>query len=235
MSSPEPNPRGLLLDLDGTIVDTLGFLFEAFRYALEPFVTRLPTDEEIVATFGPSEPECIARYLRQCEALGTARLPANEAAGPAADRFFEYYERGESIRAFPGMVDVIRLARRTGWRVGVFTGKGRRGAIYTLEQLNLWPYIGCLVSSDDVSRPKPDPEGICLALTQMDLRPDRLLFVGDAPADIAAGLAAQVHTAAALWGSFDRAATAAARPPIVCERVSDLRTLVEHPERVLGS
>jgi pyrophosphatase PpaX len=217
------------MDLDGTLVDTLGFLFEAFRHAVKPFVTRLPSDEEIVATFGPAEPECIARFLRQAEAGGWAKKTVEECLDPAVERFFRYYEtHPNQVRAFPGLLELMQRIKEEGWRLGVFTGKGRRGAVYTLEQLRLWPVVvDCLVSSDDVQYPKPDPEGVHLALEKMEVAADRLLFVGDAPADIEAGKAAGVCTAAALWGAFDKRATMQASPMHLLQKVDDLAQLLE--------
>lgn len=219
----------LLLDLDGTIVNTLGFLFEAFRHAVAPLVTRPPTDAEVVATFGPSEPECIALYLRRAEAAGEARQPLSPAAiEQAVDRFFAYYERGlDQIRTFPGILELISTVRAQGRRVGVFTGKGRRGAEYTLQQLNLMPGpVEALVSSDDVTHPKPHPEGVLRSLELLRVPAAETLFVGDAAADIRAGNAAGVRTAAAVWGSFDPSDLLAAGPTHVCQAVTDLAAVL---------
>jgi HAD superfamily hydrolase (TIGR01509 family) len=222
-------PAALLLDLDGTLVDTLSFLFDAFRHAVKPFVTRVPSDEEVVGTFGPSEPECIARFLQRAETEGWAKKPAEECWEAAVDRFFHFYEtQPNQVRAFPGMLELVHQAKAKGWYLGVFTGKGRRGAIYTLEQLRLWPQtVECLISSDDVMHPKPNPEGVKLALEKLEVEPGRMLFVGDAPADIEAGKAGGVQTAAALWGSFDRKASLAAGPTYVLHKVSDLQELLD--------
>ncbi len=224
-----PPPRALLLDLDGTLVDTHGFLFDAFRHAVEPFVSKVPTDEEVVATFGPAEPECIARYLRRAEAEGFAKVTAAESAAKAAKRFFTFYEEGhDQVRAFPGMLDLIRDATAAGKPVGVFTGKSRRGAEYTLTQLGLWPTgaVKVLVSSDDVVCSKPHPEGVEQALEQLGMAKEELLFVGDAPADIQSGQAAGVATAAALWGCFDKEATLRLKPTYALAKVEELRAVV---------
>ncbi|HMP02030.1 MAG TPA: HAD-IA family hydrolase [Gemmatales bacterium] len=219
---------GLLLDLDGTIVNTLGFLFEAFRHALQPYVTRLPSDAEVVATFGPSEPECLARYLRQAEAAGQATQPAAAVADRAADRFFAYYENGlDQVRTFPGIVELITVVRQQGRRVGVFTGKGRRGAEYTLDQIGLMPGpVEFLVSSDDVIHPKPHPEGVLRSLELLSTPAADTLFVGDAPADILAGKAAGVRTAAAVWGCFNPTELLATEPDHVCRNVADLALIL---------
>ncbi len=228
MTAPPTRPEAVLFDLDGTIVDTMGFLFDAFRHAVAPFVSRLPSNAEVVATFGPAERECIARYLKQAEQAGTLTSTDPERVNQAVERFFRFYERGhDQIRAFPGMIDLIQTLHRAGVPLGVFTGKGRRGAEYTLGELGLWPgVLRCLVSSDDITRVKPDPEGVLKAVERLNVPAEATLFVGDAPADILAGRAAKTRTAAALWGSFDHAATLAAEPTLVFYEVAQLRDLL---------
>ena len=77
----QPNePRALLLDLDGTIADTLPHVFDAYRHAVAPWVERPPTDAEIEATFGPSERECIA-----------VMVPGAD-LDEAVERFHSYHE-----------------------------------------------------------------------------------------------------------------------------------------------
>ena len=143
-------PRALLLDLDGTIADTLPHIFDAYRHAVAPWVKKPPTDAEIEATFGPAERECIARMVPRAD------------LDEAEERFHAYYEthHERGVKIVEGIVNVIDHARRLGWRTGVFTGKGRRSALFTLAALGLRDRIEYVVTSDDLTRPKPDPEGI---------------------------------------------------------------------------
>lgn len=225
MAGSTTDGYGLLMDVDGTAADTLPHLFDSFRYAVEPFVARLPGDAEIVATFGPPERQCIARMLAD---NAIARPGASEHLDEADRRFHAYYIGGHhAVKTFPGVSDVICCARDRGWRVGFFTGKGRRTAVFTLEQLGLWPGADCLVAGDDVRHPKPDPEGVRLALDRLGVRAQHLLVVGDTPADVEAGKAAGAMTVGALWGAFDPAATRRARPTWVLEQVHELRELIE--------
>ena len=121
-------PRALLLDLDGTIADTLPHIFDAYRHAVAPWVKRPPTDAEIEATFGPAERECIARMVP----VPTWMKPRSDSTRTTR----RTTSRG--VRIVEGIVDVIDHARRLGWRIGVFTGKGRRSAKFTLAELGLW-------------------------------------------------------------------------------------------------
>jgi beta-phosphoglucomutase-like phosphatase (HAD superfamily) len=50
-------PRAILLDLHGTIADTLPLCFDAYRHADASWVERPPTDSEVAAPFGPAERE----------------------------------------------------------------------------------------------------------------------------------------------------------------------------------
>src|SRR4051794_37865682 len=99
--TPMPAPRALLLDLDGTIADTLPHIFNAYRHAVAPWADRPPTDAEVEATFGPSERECIAVMVPRAD------LDAAEA------RFHAYYEgeHGRYVRIVEGMAAVIDRAR----------------------------------------------------------------------------------------------------------------------------
>jgi len=62
--------KAVLFDLDGTIGNTLPLCIAAFRESIEPLAARALTDEEIVATFGPSEEGTIALLLPEKQAEG---------------------------------------------------------------------------------------------------------------------------------------------------------------------
>jgi beta-phosphoglucomutase-like phosphatase (HAD superfamily) len=116
-------PRALLLDLDGTIADTLPLCFDAYRYAVAPWVGRLPTDAEVEATFGPAERDCIARMV--------PRSGLDEAEA----RFHAYYEAelGKCVEAIEGIAEVIDHARDLGVRL--FIALSRHGGLSALRRL----------------------------------------------------------------------------------------------------
>ncbi|SIN71618.1 pyrophosphatase PpaX [Singulisphaera sp. GP187] len=216
--NPEKKPRALLLDLDGTIADTLPHIFNAYRHAVAPWVAKPPRDAEVEATFGPAERDCI----------GVMVPVAN--LDEAEERFHSYYEAelGRNVQLVEGIAEVIDHARSLGWRVGVFTGKGRRSAQFTLVELGLWERIEHLVSSDDVTRPKPDSEGVFQAAETLGVPVARILMAGDSPADIQAGGGAGALTAAVLWAAFRPERLRDAGADFVCERVSDLHDAINH-------
>jgi HAD superfamily hydrolase (TIGR01509 family) len=138
--------------------------------------------------------------------------------------FHRYHEahHGRAVKVVAGIAGAIDLARGLGWRVGVFTGKGRRAAVFSLVDLGLWDRVEHLVSGTDVIRPKPDPEGIFRAAAALGVAPHRVLMAGDSPADVQAGRAAGAATAAVLWLAFWPERLRQARADFLCERVDDL-------------
>lgn len=221
----------LILDLDGTIVNSLGFIIQCFQDAVAPLVKQAPSDKEIVALFGPSEDECIARILRECEKANTTHRPlAVQDVESSAKRFHAQYRHGVengAVHLFKGMKEVIEDAHQRDWPIAVFTGKGRVSAIETVERFNLMNAFRIITTSEDVPASKPAPDGIVQTMKQLNAQPSQTIMVGDHPADIQAAHSAGVKSVAALWGAFDKHATLAARPDYAMETPNDLRLFLQ--------
>ncbi|MFT3878340.1 MAG: HAD-IA family hydrolase [Gemmatales bacterium] len=230
-------PPLLLLDLDGTLVDTLGFIIDCFRRSVAPVVKRLPTDEEIVATFGPAEIECIARLLSHFDQQSLLHKPLqSQHITDSAKRFHQLYDDGHAtgrVELYPGMREVINEAKTSGWALGVFTGKGRSSALATVAHLRLTHVFDVIVTSDDVPRPKPAPDGVQKAALHVGTICSKTYFVGDNPADILSGNAAGAISVAALWGAFNREETRNAKPAYILNSPDELHSLLRqwYPER----
>lgn len=88
--------------------------------------------------------------------------------------------------------------------LSIYTGKGRKAAIITLEELDIRKYFDLIVTGDDIISHKPSPEGIELFINKFNLKKDEVLMVGDAPADIKAARAAGIKVASVLWESYSK-------------------------------
>ncbi len=222
--------RLLLLDLDGTVVDSLGFIMRCFREAVNPYTRNLPSDAEIVATFGPAEEQCIALVLQQHQQHGWLREPYSTGmAQRAAHRFHQLYASGYEaglVECYPGMAELVLEAKQQGKATGIFTGKGRRSALATLEHVKLLTQFDVIVTSDDVQHPKPAADGVLLACRLTGVAPQHTLFVGDNPTDVLAGQRAGVRTAAAMWGAVFPQETLAALPDYILQSPSELQLLL---------
>jgi len=199
--------RVFLADLDGTLLDSLDLILEAFGEALGGGRSR----EELLSLFGPPE-----------EAVFRAQL-GEERFGPALETFYRLYEAGmDRVRVLPGVEELLERLERAGVRMGVVTGKGRRTTSVTLRHLGWEGRFGAVITGDEVSHPKPDPEPLHLALDRLRADPAETVFLGDSAADVRAGRAAGVLTLGAMWGSYFGRELLESRPDRVFHRPEEV-------------
>jgi pyrophosphatase PpaX len=217
--------RGILFDLDGTLVDSLQLILSSYRHTMQQHLGNAPPDDDWLETMGTPLREQLRRFAdgpAQLEQMFRTYIAHNEA------------NHRRLIRTFPGMADTVRRLRSAGYRLGVVTSKIREHAIRELRTCRLDGLFHGLVSASDVTRPKPDPEPIQLGLESIDVAAADCLMVGDSLFDLRAARAAGVDTAAALWGPFDRGQLAEGDPDHWLEEVSDLLILLDLKEDELG-
>jgi pyrophosphatase PpaX len=203
--------HAVLLDVDGTLIDTAELIADSLAHACEQHLGRTHPRSEYYALIGKP-----ARV--QMEILGGAALAAE-----MEETAIEFYERyPDREQPFPGVLDALARLCEVGLRIALVTSKTRRELNPTLERIPLHRYAGTMVTADLTTRPKPFPDPVYLALQTLEVGADRAIFAGDSPYDLQAGRAAGVRTAAALWGPHPRAALAAEKPDYLLENIGSL-------------
>lgn len=212
MSAPRARPIAVLLDLDGTLVDTVPFILAAVRHAFEGY-GRCPTDAEWIAGIGTPLRVQLASF---------ARGPAD--VGALYDRYrafwLEHHDR--MTRLFPGAGEAVRAVKAAGHPVAIITAKVEQGAERTLRHVGLRDLVDLVVAADTVARSKPDPMPVRHALERLDRTPAEAVMIGDSNHDLAAGRAAGTTTAGVLWG----AASAEVLAPLADHLLGEVAELV---------
>lgn len=204
--------RAVLFDLDGTLVDSHKIIVQSFDEALNFFGIHQAT-EAIEATIGKPLPASY-RELTQQEDIEKFCLKHDEIQR----------ELLPTIEAFPGVVEVLEEIRSSGLRMAVVTAR-TSGTRTILDAIGVKAMIENLVTGNDVSHHKPDPEGINKVLAEMKIRPDKAIMVGDTPPDIGAGKNAGVLTVGATYGSWGQK-IAESNPDYVINSFWKLREIV---------
>lgn len=184
--------RGVLFDLDGTLVDTAPDLVAVLNTLLkEHGRVRMPF--------------AVARNEVSNGALGLLRLGFGELP-PAAEleglrqRFLQLYRENLCVGSKLFM-DIERLFEQlTEARWGIVTNKPHAFTAPLLSALGIAGRWGTVVSGDRLPQRKPDPAPLLLAAAELGLAPQACVYVGDAPRDIEAGQAAGMRTVAAAFG-----------------------------------
>lgn len=184
MSAPRSGGvRGVVFDLDGTLVDTWAVHADCLREAAEAVGRPRPGTARLFAVQRPTD-------------LGTvSALVGAEFADEAFGRYQRAWRRkmaDEGVRASPGAHRTVLALRQRGLAVGVCTGRSLDGARAALAAAALTPDV--VVAREDAGPAKPAPDGLLRALHLLRLAADEAIYVGDGPADVEQGRAAGVRT-----------------------------------------
>jgi HAD superfamily hydrolase (TIGR01549 family) len=179
--------RAVIFDLDGTLGNTLPLCIEAFRKSVEPLIGKMISDEEIMATFGPSE-----------EGTINALVPDNYDKG--ISDYLWYYEKlhEKYPKPFDGIISLLNDLKNKQIRIAMVTGKGKRSTKITLQKFGIAHIFEIIETGHPEGARKP--EGIQAVLDYFqELSPNEVIYVGDAPSDIIASKKVGVPIVAAAW------------------------------------
>ena len=201
--------RGLFLDLDGTLADTLPMLRRAYRDFLARFGAS-GSEREFESLNGPPIPEIVARLKT------VHRLP-----GTAVELTARYRSLlDEAHRAAPpqdGAAELLTAARAHGWTAAVVTSNPHAATQAWLIRVGLADRVAVVVGGDDVARGKPDPEPYRLALARGGCEATTSLAIEDGVQGALAAMGAGLPT----W-RLGAGAEALAGQPLFCGTLPDL-------------
>ena len=187
--------RGVLFDLDGTLLDTEPDFTDIVN-AMLAHHGRTLVDGAMVRKFVSSGAMSV---VRQAFALAEDD-PRNQDL--LKDFLARYSVQIPQTRAvlFDEVEDMLKAlhARNIPW--GIMTNKARMFSEPLLPKFECFSSCATLVCPDDVGKGKPDPAGLLLACKQMELAPEEVLYVGDHPRDIDAAKNAAMPAVAIEWG-----------------------------------
>ncbi len=192
----------VLLDLDGTVLDTHGLILSSWRHVKETFGLEA-SDGEFQAEIGRPLVHIFDRWAKDQD---------HRDALVAAYRTHNDRVHDAMVAAFPGMPEALAQLRAAGIPLAIVTSKSRSFAVRGLRVAKLEQLFDVIVAAEDTARHKPDPEPIASALRQLGRPASGALMVGDAGYDLLSGRAAGTATAGVLWGGSTREALLAAHP-----------------------
>jgi HAD superfamily hydrolase (TIGR01509 family) len=183
-----PSGKGLLLDLDGTLADSLPKLKATYFSFLEGYGSK-GSANEFEALNGLLLTEVVHR-LRV-----THRL--TDPPEMLLNRYLALVERAQgAAKPSAGAFSILERSRARGWRVGVVTSTPRRLALDWLTRSGLDGMIDAVVGGDDVQCGKPAPEPYRRAIDLLQCDRVQSLAVEDSPLGARAAVAAGITTLA---------------------------------------
>ena len=198
----------VLFDFDGTIMDTYEVIISSWQHTFKTIDGKERPVSEILKTIGEPLDYTIANLY------------------PAADigevlEIYRSYHRdnfGERIKLFPGMKELLCSLKDKGYKLGLVTSRLTNTTMEGLEKYEIKEYFDVVITADDTTKHKPDPEPINTALEKLGARRGESIMVGDTNYDILCAKNAGVKSVLVGWALTAPEHT----PDHVIEKAEDL-------------
>lgn len=185
--------QALLLDLDGTLLDTAPDMANALN-------VLLVEEQRVPLAFAQIRP-VVSHGSTGLIRLAFGALEETERQR-LITRFLAIYRAALAVHSqpFAGFAELLQRIRAQGLRWGIVTNKPGWLTDPLLAALGLDVQADCVVSGDTVCERKPHPLPLLHAAQLIDLSPAQCMYVGDAERDIQSARAAGMTSLVALWG-----------------------------------
>ncbi|WP_077622694.1 HAD family hydrolase [Sediminibacillus massiliensis] len=212
--------KAIVFDFDGTIANTLPINFHGFHEVFKKYDGKDLSDEEIKEMFGPPEHELIEKNLE------------SDQLDQAVALYYKEYEENHDklVQKNEEINRMLSELKERGIKLGIVTGKSRKSFEMSLDKLDLKQYFDVLITGDDVTEDKPDPEGVEKALSKLGVRPEDAMYIGDSDADVEAGARAHTKTAAVKWLPEYQSSEYSTEPNVIFEQTDELFVYLKRNE-----
>lgn len=208
----EESIKGVIFDLDGTLIDSYQAIYLSFRYLYEKMGLPPLSFDEVKGTIGYGLSKTFHNLLgeeRVSEALSLFRQKYDEV--------FRQY-----TYLLPGAREVLETLQNKGMTLAIATNKIGRLSRGILQHFGMDKLFVTIVGDEDVSQNKPHPEMLLYAIEKMGLGKEEVVFIGDSLIDIQTGKNAGIRVFVVPTGVAKREDLVKAKPAAVLDGLLDL-------------
>lgn len=211
----------IILDLDGTLVDSLADIHAAASHVASRYGLTEPTSDEVRKMVGDGTRVLIQRLFgKQTDDVS---LDAPLAC------FHEYYAAHalDRTKPYPGIPEALNGLLSDGWTLGVLSNKDVQLCLEVIEKMkdfsNMFEFV---YGGDSFENPKPHPDPILHICQVTGIPVQRSIMVGDSENDVRCGQAAGTRTVAVGYGFRDAADLELLNPDALVSGADELREAV---------
>lgn len=195
--SPLPRPVcAVLFDWDGTLADTVPLVTAATNRTLDRRGYPHVSTEDVHDGMRFPTVERMLYHIRHTTRTGDGALGRE-----LADEFYEHADQlgHRYVELFAGVRQLLATISELGLPMGIVTNNMGSVVRSLLRHFSLQEFFPVVVAEENVTNPKPDPEGLVMALRTLDTDACCALFVGDSVTDAEAAVVAGVTPVGAGW------------------------------------
>jgi phosphoglycolate phosphatase len=224
MSGVNNQPQMVLIDLDGTLIDSVPDL----AYCVDALMARLGMPARGEAKVRQWVGNGIERLVKRALLDQLDGEPEQALVDKALPIYLELYKENLSKRSrlYPGVKEGLQFLRDAGYKLGCITNKAAAFTEPLLKDLGIYDYFQIVVSGDTLPVKKPDPLPLLHAARYFKVEPSRALMVGDSISDVKAARAAGFQVICMSYGYNHGQDIRDARPDAVIDSMMQLSGLL---------
>ena len=218
-------PEMLLIDVDGTLVDSVPDL----AFCVDSMLTQLgraPRGEALVRDWVGNGVE---RLVRRALVGALRGEPDETDFDRAYPLFLELYAENTSQRSclYPGVREGLDLLKTANYRLGCVTNKAAQFTEPLLQDLGLFDDFSIVISGDTLTKKKPDPAPLLHGAEFFNCEPENAMMIGDSVSDVAAARAAGFQIVCMSYGYNHGVDIREAAPDAVIDSLAEIHPLLE--------
>lgn len=180
----------VILDLDGTVLDTREFLYQGFEHAIKVYNLHQRTRAELDHVIS------VTKYLPEAYAL----LGVKDNVEEIIKTHLAFRSKNlDLVKVFPDVIETLDHIHSLNIKIAALTNRLKH-LHETLDITGIKGYLDLLITKNDITNPKPHPEGIIKILIHFSITKNQALIVGDTRDDIITGKNAGIKTVGVTYG-----------------------------------
>lgn len=192
MKTPLKDVDIVLFDLDGTLMDTTDIIIASWQQVYKTVTGREGDVSVILKTFGEILRDSLRNQFPEWDTEELVRIYKSY----QQDRF------AKEVSLFPGVKEMLARLEKEGYKLGLTTSRIKETTLRALDLLEIKQYFGCIITADDCTEHKPDPQPVFRTmegLGETDI--SRAVMIGDTVNDMMCARNAGVRYVMVEWSS----------------------------------
>lgn len=179
----------ILFDFDGTLVNTNDVILASWQHTYRHYLGHEMPVDHITSCFGEPLLLTMEREFPGVDPQESADVY----------RQFQLENADRLVTIFPGIKELLADLKAAGYVLGIVTSRTRESALRYMDMFAITSYFSDLVTCDDTTVHKPNPEPILLAMSKLGASAEESIMIGDSPFDIKCANNAGVDSVMVNW------------------------------------
>ena len=220
-----PRPRMILIDLDGTLVDSVPDL----AFSVDAMMDELGLPRRGEPAVRNWVGNGVERLVKRALVNDLEGEPDPELYARALPAFMRVYQQNTSLRSrlYPGVREGLDRLQAEGFRLGCVTNKAERFTLPLLRDKGILDRFALVVAGDTLAFSKPHPAPLLHAAAELGVTPSESLMVGDSRSDVKAARTAGFRIVCMSYGYNHGHDIREEGPDAVLDRLDELPALLQ--------